>query len=354
MAQAVSIVPLPAWNGYVPEWLDDDGGIWLSRGPRVFHAAGLGKELTETGRVGLSPLASLIALSHYGRRLLRLSFYNLVPRDDGSLFIAFNKTLAVLHRDGSIVPVKGLQKSFRVLRGGVAKTDDGTIYFGEYVLNHERSDPINIYRLPRQGSTAEVVHTFGPGEVRHVHSVRWDSYGRCLWVCCGDRPSECRIMRTRDGFRTLETMGAGDESWRALQPVFTERSIFFANDAEFEANALFRLDRETFARGKVADIDGPSYYGATVPGGAAYATTVELCPSQKETSAVIWSVFDEQGTARPIARYSKDLFGLKVFVHLFQAGMVLFPAGTASNAVPFTGTGLSGLNERMFVLRVSR
>lgn len=342
--------PLPAWDGFVPEWAAADGGYWLSRGPSLYQAESLGAAPRLVIRFPLGGWKRVVSGVSLARRLLRLSFYAVVPRPDGSVFVSFDRSFGIL-RDGRVQPVQGLAKAFRNLRGGVALAPSGAIYFGEYVINRGRTDSVNIYRLPPGSSQAEIVHTFAPAEVRHVHSVRWDDVSTRLWICCGDLPAECRILTTTEDFKNIETVGAGDESWRAIQPIFQKHEVYYATDAEFDPNAIYRIHRDTGVRDRVTAIDGPSYYGGSAGAFAIYATTAELCPSQSKRAAELWAV-DRDG-AQCLGVYKKDLLGIRKLVAFFQPGLVLFPAGPGAGPLALTGMGLKGLSGRVFVLKAS-
>jgi hypothetical protein len=347
----ISIRALAAWDGLVPEWVERDGATWLSRGPSIYRAPELEARPVAVAEVPAPAWKRLVGMSRLARRLLRMSCYNVVPLGDDRLFVAFDTSL-LLYQGGRWSAVNGLARPFRVLRGCCALTPEGDLYLGEYFPNNERKEPVNIYRLAAGVTRAEIVWTFAPGEVRHVHGVHRDPIDDALWVLTGDLPSECRIMRTRERFRTLDTIGFGDESWRAIYPVFTDNAIHYATDSEFAANHIYYLERRALERAVVTEIDGPSYYGAQVAGHAVFATTVEMCPSQKAPLAVIWSV-DHNRRAEPLAAYRKDLLAIKPMIPLFQAGIVQFaagPGGASRHAAPFTGSGLTGLNGRMFML----
>jgi hypothetical protein len=346
----VAIERIDAWDGFVPEWMGNGGEVWLSNKNLLYRAASRGAPPRPAGRVALNAVETAASFSAHMRRLLRLAYYNVVPRPDGTVFATFGKQLVVLGMDGSATLVQGLQKPFRVLRGGCAMTPNGDIFFGEYFANMQRDQPVNVYRLPHGGKRAEIVKVFAVGEIRHVHSVRYDPFREALWLCAGDWPRECRILRTTDGFGSVESVGAGDETWRAIQPIFLARGVFYATDAEFDPNAIYRLDRASGGRDRIASTDGPSYYGGQIGDAVLFATTAELCPSQQERESVLWAVVN--GDASPVARWRKDLFGFKPMVPLFQPGHVLFPSGAVADYIPFTGLGLLGLDGQMFAARL--
>ena len=83
------------------------------------------------------------------------------------------------------------------------------IYLGEYFTNDTRHE-VNVYYLAPDSHKLEVVHVFEPGAIRHIHGLHFDPYEKHVWVVTGDRGSECRILRTKDHFKTLEVVGQGD------------------------------------------------------------------------------------------------------------------------------------------------
>lgn len=345
----MKIRALPSWNGFVPEWIEERGAVWLSRRDRLFRASAIESTPEEVGRVPTPGWRRLAAALPLGARFLRFAFYNVVPLPGGDLFASFDRGMWRFTRK-RWHPVRGTLRPARILRGGCATTSDGSVFFGEYVSNPNRSETIHLYRLPPDSDTAEVVQAFEPGTLRHIHSVRRDPFTDELWLCSGDHPLECRILASSDGFTTTRVVGEGDESWRAIHPIFTPKQIFYATDSEFAQNRIYSISRADGTRQTVTEIDGPSYYGAVMTQAALFATTAELCPSQSEPAASLWSVSADAKTQR-FADYRKDLFGSKFLATLFQPGIVLFPGQfEGCSTIPFTGTGLSGLQGRMFAI----
>lgn len=115
---------------------------------------------------------------------------------------------------------------------------EGTIYLGEYPLDDDTTP--RILRSVDEGRSWTTVLELP--EVRHVHAICADPYTGELWVTTGDRDAECHIGRLRNG--TLETVGGGDQRWRAVDLVFTPSSILWGMDCVYTArNRIFRLDR---------------------------------------------------------------------------------------------------------------
>ena len=243
---------------------------------------------------------------------------------DGRLFFTFDRTIGTC-RNGRFENLTGLVREARVLRGACAIDPRGDVYFGEYVGNPERHE-IHIYRLPLGANRLEIVHTFAPGEVRHVHGIYADPVDDSLWGVTGDRGGECRMFRSTDGFRTIQMVGSGDETWRCVSLQFSPRSNYYGSDAEFIENYLYFVDRATHERTTLAAIDGPVYYSAALGDDLFFGVTAELCPSQQGRHGSLWHVRDDEpGTC--VLSIGKDLLP----VRYFQAGTWQFPCGPHRN-----------------------
>lgn len=333
-----------ALDGYTVEWAGPERLV-LSRRNVLYHTPAAGSEVARLGAFPAPLLRGAAARVRAVQRLLRFSFYNVVALGDGSLFLTFGRSAGVL-RGAVTVPIAGLLRPTRVLRNACAVDSTGDLYFGEYVPNPERG-PVHLYRLPAGSTRVEVVHRFDAGEIRHVHGVYHDPYDDGLWCVTGDRPAECRILRSTDGFRTVETVGRGDESWRCVSLLFTPAAVYFGTDAEFRPNHLFRIDRASGDREPLAAVEGPVYYSTSVGGDLFFGVAAELCPSQTEASGVIWHLA-EGVEPRRVAAMSKD----RLPVRLFLPGTIDFAGGPGrSGEVYLRGTALAGGDTRVHRLR---
>ncbi|HVO22156.1 MAG TPA: hypothetical protein VMW56_00860 [Candidatus Margulisiibacteriota bacterium] len=342
---AWSVEEVAALRGFTVEWADGDGYL-VSRRAQLFHTAAL-RPPRQDERVLIFPRAlpaRLLGQYRLGQRLLRSLFYNVVRLPSGDLFLTFAKQIA-LYRRGTLMPVSGLRRPFRVLRGGAAVDREGNVYFGEYHSNEEREE-VRIYCLPAGTSKAEVAHTFPAGHVRHVHGVFWEARRERLWCTSGDRGRENRICVTDDGFRTLTEVGAGDESWRCVGLSFGPTELLYGTDAEFEPNNLYCLDMSTGARTCLGPVDGPVYYAIRRGNAHFFGTTAEGCPSQAINAASIWCV---TGEAKPVrlVTYRKD-----VWPNAFMYGTLHFALGPQeSPGVLCSLHGLANQDERTILIR---
>ncbi len=314
--QLVELRPL---RGYSIEWAEP-GELILARRNELFRARQFGPPLESLGRLPTSPLRTLASRLRPLQRALRFTFYNVLRLPDGRLFYTFDRLMGVWD-GGRFEPILGLHRPARVLRGACALAPNGDVYFGEYIGNPDRHE-IHIYRLPLGERQLEIAHTFAPGEVRHIHGIYADPHGGSLWGVAGDRPSECRMFRSDDGFRTLHTVGSGDETWRCVSLLFTPAGAYYGSDAEFIQNYLYFVDRRTQQRTQLSSIDGPVYYSRRVGQDLFFGVTAEMCPSQQGRHGSLWHLRDGQRGAQ-VLTVPKDALPIRYF----QAGTWQFPQG---------------------------
>ena len=345
MASSWVVEEVPALRGLAVEWAEP-GRLILSRRNMLLQTEAPDRPQRLLGAFPAPAWKALAARSRKAQRLLRFLFYNVVVLDGrGALFVTFDKQAGV-YADGRFTPVSGLDRPCRVLRGACALDVDGSVYFGEYLSNPERGR-MRIYRVAAGSRHAEVVHVFAPGCIRHIHGIYRDPHTGALWCVTGDGEKECRMLRTSDGFRTIEEVGGGDETWRCVSLQFTPSHVYYASDAEFRENAIFRLDRATGERAEIGKIDGPVYYTAAVGEDRFFAVTAELCPSQKTREAGLWHA-DAQDRVERIAAFSKD----RLPVSGFLPGTLHFPMGPGlPDELYFHTVGFTGSDGRTYRAR---
>jgi len=309
----------PQLKGYTLEWAEPERCVFSKRN-RLYQAPTPLEPLEFLAVFPADPWFDRAARLRPLQRLLRHMFYNVVRLDDGSYFLTFNKSIGVL-RGTRIEEVTGLQRPCRVLRGCCAVSQSGDVYFSEYLDNAKR-EPMRVYRYDPDENNVETVYEFPPGSVRHAHGIFADPWSDALWCTTGDRGMENRILRTTDAFRTVDCIGSGDESWRAVSLQFTSDAIYYAMDAEFTQNYIFRIDRRSGLREAVQPVEGPVYYSTRVLETLFFAVTAELCPSQQGRFAALWRV-GAGGAARRIFTLDKDWLPRLYFM----PGTIEFPRG---------------------------
>jgi len=178
-------------------------------------------------------------------------------------------------------------------RRGICVDREGRIFVAQYTLNRDRAMPIVLWRSDDDGHTFHEVYTFAPGEVRHIHFVQVDPADGSLWMGTGDGDDECRLMRSVDGGRTFETLGAGGQRWRAIALAFLDDAVVWGTDAGRDAgdfrNLAVRFDRKTGRLDDVCPLQGP-VHGVTATGGGDVwlATGLEGGANEEDDRVHVW------------------------------------------------------------------
>jgi hypothetical protein len=312
---------LPRLKGYTVEWAEA-GNFWLSRRNQLFRTTDLNAPFDLAVSIDAPSWKSFAAsVSRLAQRLLRFMVTNVIPLENGDVFVTFDKSVGVI-RNGKYQNLPGLVRPCRVLRAACAADDKGNIYFGEYLANNERGE-MRIYKFAAASDALEVVHTFAAGTIKHIHGIYFDPFTKSLFCLTGDDESECRIIQTFDRFQTLQTVGEGDETWRAVSLLFTKDSIYYGMDAEYRANHIYRLNRETKERTSLGEVNGTVFYSKQIGNDLFFTTTAENAPNQTENVAAIWNV-DSQQRLKEVVRFKKDIWQRT----LFMFGLIHLPYTT--------------------------
>lgn len=308
---------VPELKGYAIEWAEE-GNFYLSRRNALYHSENLEPPFKKIAVVDAPFWKQTASVSRLAQRLLRFQVTNVVPLENSDLFVTFDKSVGIV-RDGQFQELKGLARPCRVLRAACALDANGDIYFGEYLANDERGE-MRIYKYAPGGDALETVYTFPANSIKHIHGIYFDQFSRSLFCLTGDDEKECQILRSFDGFKTTETVGQGDETWRAVSILFGEKSFFYGMDAEFRANHIYKVDRENLERKPLGEVNGTVFYSKQMNGNLFFTTTAENAPSQTENVAALWQV-DENENLRKVTSFEKDSW----HPTLFQFGTIHFP-----------------------------
>jgi hypothetical protein len=300
-------------------------------------------------RVPGSSAERLLSRFRLSRQLVRLGIHHFWPLMDGKALIVIRKRVILADLNtGEAEIVHRYVRGNKPAHKGVCVTDDGVILMGEYVMNLDRTHPICAYRSTDGGQTFEMVKTFEPGDIRHIHFIQWDRYANCLWMGTGDADPECRLYRSTDHGTTWELMGSGSQLWRAVNIAIRPEALYWGTDAGSDAgktqNHVMRYDRATGALTRLLDVQGPCHGSATLNDGTLLMSTgVEGGENEADTSAHLWmsrngSDWDE------VMSFRKD-----PFPKLLQYGVLRFPQGIEHcDTVTFTAMGVWGGGERVF------
>ena len=312
-----TVEEVPELHGYTIEWAEA-GNYFLSRRNVLYRSPDLKLPFQKIVAINAPGWKSIVSNIRLAQRLLRFMVTNVVPLDNGEIFVTFDKSVGVI-RNGRYRELEGLARPCRVLRSACAIDGNGEIYFGEYLANDERG-PMRIYRYKPASNELTVPYFFPAGEIKHIHGIYFDRVSDSLVCLTGDKESECRMIRSFDGFETVEMIGEGDETWRAVSMLFDETSMFYGTDAEFRSNNIYRIDRETKERTNLAEVNGTVFYSKQLGDELFFATTAENAPSQTENVAAIWNVSPD-GECTEVVKFQKDGW----HGTLFMFGTIHFP-----------------------------
>ncbi|HEY8560615.1 MAG TPA: hypothetical protein VIL74_09590 [Pyrinomonadaceae bacterium] len=312
-----TIESVPELNGFTVEWAEE-GNFYLSRRNILYRSENLKPPFKKIAAVAAPFWKQAASVSRLAQRLLRFQVTNVVPLENGDLFVTFDKSVGLV-RGGEFKPLPGLKRPCRVLRAACARDARGDIYFGEYLANDERGE-MRIYKFAAGADALEIAHTFPANSIKHIHGIYADEFTNSMVCLTGDDERECRMIRSFDGFRTTEVIGEGDETWRAVSILFDENAFYYGMDAEFRANHIYKVDRNGGARKSLGEVNGTVFYSKRLAGSLFFTTTAENAPSQTENVAALWRI-DENEFCRKVVSFEKD------FWHptLFQFGTIHFP-----------------------------
>ncbi len=181
------------------------------------------------------------------------------------------------------LPHYGMSVGRGIFSNGLLADGDSTVYLGEYFRNTDRIS-VFIYVSEDNGKTWEVAYEFKPGVIRHIHALQKDPYTGKLWFCSGDYDNESMIGWSGDGFRIINIIGKGSQSWRTAQLVFTEEAVYWGGDTgSIDLAGIYRWDKATMQLSRIREIDGAILYGTRLSGGLIlFSTDREGFPNEND------------------------------------------------------------------------
>jgi hypothetical protein len=291
--------------------------------------------------------AALSAWS-FTRLGLRLGIHSVVTVGDGEFLAVLKRRFVLVGKSGRLTEVDRVHRGNKPASRALCATPAGPIFYGEYLLNNDRSSAVAIYRTDDVAKGFKKIHEFPAGEVRHVHFLQWDPHGSCLWMGTGDRDSECRFYRSDDHGGSWQLAGGGSQDWRAVGVAFTGSALFWGMDAGSDAgdtpNFIMRYDRKSRTIGRVQRLQGPAHgVGALADGTLVVSSGVEGGINEADRCAHLWASRDgdhwEEVFARPKKRWP----------NIIQFGVLRIPPGAGrGDELTFTGLALRGATETVF------
>lgn len=312
-----TIEEVPELKHYTVEWAEP-GNFYLSRRNVLFHTVNLKPPFKQIAVIDAPFWKQTLSNFRLAQRLLRFMVTNVIPLKNGDLFVTFDKTAGIV-REGKFHILKGLERPCRVLRSACAVDENGNVFFGEYLANNERGEML-VYKYETGSETIRVIYTFPANSIKHIHGLYFDETTKSIFCLTGDDESECRIVQTFDEFQTVNIVGQGDETWRAVSVLFDKDNFYYGTDAEFRENQIFKVNRESLERKTLGAVSGTVFYSKKIGDDLFFSTAAENAPSQKENVAALWHV-DINENCEMLCSFEKDLW----HPTLFQFGTIHFP-----------------------------
>lgn len=309
--------------------IDETNKITVSSFSNVFTVECGLTEYTIT--IPLSTLYKILKRSRLLRRLLRLDKSNAYPIVRSgklvSLIIIFRSVVYHWSVEQGLKPVLTMTDCRNIMHGAITESDTGSVFFGEYNNNKNRSLPVSIYRTNDCGVSWESVYSFPAGATKHIHNIQWDVHSRSLWVSTGDNDGECHIIQTDENFSEMRHYGDGSQKYRTCHLFFTERFIVWGMDSPLESCHIIRMDRATGTIETIADISGPAWYGKNFKDkGYLLSTSVEPGVNCLDGKSKLYFSHDLE--------YWKECFCLEKDIYhpvYFKFGSIYFSSGSTES-----------------------
>lgn len=326
--------------------LERDGTLYAGRAYAIHRSRDGGASWERAAAIPRPAWRRLAEPSRLACRLLRQEIRALVRLSDGTLVAACK--LGVFHGPGGTLAPSAIAGAGAPLqypmRLGLGPGD--VVAFGEYVAPR-RLRPVRVFASRDRGRSFEVVYTFPPGEIVHVHNVLWDATAGHWWVLAGDHDAEPGIGRLSADFARFEWLVKGEQRYRAVSAFDFGERLVYATDTERERNAIVVLDKRTGASERICELEGSSLFACRF--GRHYAISSSVEPSAVNPSpwAELWLSRDGERWRR-VLRARKDRWP----PDYFQYGSLILPAGESdSDLLWLSGQALAGLDGRTIAAR---
>ena len=327
----------------------EDNKIWVAQGRKFFAVDYNGIKVSRVFAVPGGLKDRLLTCNRLITQGTRNDIRILLPLLNGNILIAAKRKVLICSPDGEVLNIWSGFQGNKPGHQGACVTPDGTVFFAEYLLNPKRDHAIRLWRSTDDGMSWHVVKEFAPGEIRHLHFVKWDRYESCLWLGTGDYGEggcENRLYRSSDNGESWTLVGQGSQDWRAIGVCFTEDALLWGTDAGSCPDTVHfvRMDRKTMQLEILDDFEGPCHGCASYKDGRAFFSTgVEGGENEKDNIARLKEYRD--GKIDTVFQLKKDIWPL-----ILQYGVMRFPLGTDDcDRVVFTTMGLQGHGETVMV-----
>ncbi len=209
------------------------------------------------------------------------------------------------------------------------------IYYGDYLGVFDKST-INIKQ--RVGIDRwNIVYSFPPGTIDHIHNIVPDPFRQCVWIFTGDMGEAAAIWKATDNFKKVECVACNNQKYRGCVAFADKEGLVYATDAPFADNYIYLFNTQTFQTSPLRPIHGSCIYGCQWNEKQVFSSTVEgdMFKTKKEflfskkrgvgikDDYVHMYIGTSAGGYEEVYKEKKDSYPL----YAFQFGVFKFPYG---------------------------
>lgn len=316
--------------------------LYVGRGYTIFRSADCGVTWVMDAIVPTSQLNRLAAGVRFAARLLRREIYGLRVLSDGARLAIAPDGVYWAGTDETLMQRTFAFSSGRTLGLG---TNGNQVVFGEYGSNAGRG-AVSLFGSEDGGRTFTEVYRFGPGLIRHVHSVTWDPFLRRFIVMTGDYGAECGIGVLDQSLGRIDWIVRGTQRARAVSAIIDEKGITYGTDSHLEPNYIVRLEKASGRTDILQQIEGSSLFSARFGGLHAISTCVEPSSVNRSRNVALYASHDGQSWAR-VYGTRKDFWS-----KWLQFGTLILPhSGSTSPWGVFSGQAVVDCDGRSWLIR---
>lgn len=261
---------------YKAHWIISDGNAIVSKRSTVYKYDYRNNSFEKIIKLKYSNYFSGLVNRGILERLLRGGIHHIL-KIDRTYIIFFDRSIITLlnSKIQSVYNVETCKRPLNICINPVNKH----IYWGDYVAGRERM-PINIYRSKNKGKSWEIIYTFQPGIIRHIHNIIYDRFQNHYWILTGDTDRESGIWMTND-FKEISPIFYGSQKFRATSLIPLNDGLIIPTDTELEENHIQYYSYSDKTLNAIKKIPGSSIDAIQINGISFISTMVEPSPINK-------------------------------------------------------------------------
>ena len=322
----------------------DKNVIWATKHYTLLYSNDQGENWKKKYVIKTNIIKKVACYFSLLKRLFRLGIHNILILKSGTIIAIADGIIFRAPKNKIITfeKIASIKYGTRPLRKGLTKDGDENLYYGEYWGNKKRKS-VSIFRSIDDGKNWHTFYVFKEKSIRHIHLIQYDSYENCLWIATGDKDEECQIVRFNLKDKTISPIGRGEQMWRTVSLIFTEKFVYWGTDIPSGPNFIYRYHRQSQKTEKVFQSQNPFYYSTIIQNIIFWATTVEKNKKGDKKWARLFS--SKNGTNwEQIACWKKDIWSPK----FLQYGTIYFPYNSDySTKLFFTPVALKNVDQQL-------